>query len=224
MKAAGTSRPHPPLGKLVSLAILAIAIALGFYALHRSALLPSTDAAPIDADIVHVAASVGGRIISIPVSENALVSEGDLLFQIDPVPYRLAVSQAEADLDLAEAALATQRRVLSTQRSAAAVAKEQTRRATTNLELATRTVERLRPLAAKGYVPTQQLDQAQTAQHDAETSLLQAGSRKPRLSARSTRRREPRRRFGLGRLRSRLHGARLKILQFLLRMPAGWRA
>ena len=63
MKAAGTSRPHPPLGKLVSLAILAIAIALGFYALRRSALLPSTDAATIDADIVHVAASVGGRII-----------------------------------------------------------------------------------------------------------------------------------------------------------------
>ena len=45
MKAAGTSRPHPPFGKLVSLAILAAAIVLGFYVLHRHALLPSTDAA-----------------------------------------------------------------------------------------------------------------------------------------------------------------------------------
>jgi multidrug efflux system membrane fusion protein len=174
MKAAGGSRPHSPLGKLLSLAILAVAIALVFYALHRSALLPSTDAATIDADIVHVAASVGGRIISIPVAENARVSEGDLLFQIDPVPYQLAVAQAEADLAIAEAALATQQRVLSTQRSAATVAQEQTQRATANLELATRTVERLRPLAAKGYVPAQQLDQAQTAQRDAETSLQQA--------------------------------------------------
>ncbi len=94
--------------------------------------------------------------------------------QIDPLPHRLAVSQAEAELDLAEAALAAQRRLLSTQRSASAVAREQTLRATTNLELATRTVERLSPLAAKGYVPTQQLDQAQTAQRDAETSLRQA--------------------------------------------------
>jgi hypothetical protein len=171
MKAAGAARSHPPVGKLISLAILAIAVALAFYALHRSALLPSTDAATIDADIVHVAASVGGRIISIPVAENARVSEGDLLLQIDPAPYQLAVAQAEADLAIAEAALATQQRALSTQRSAATVATEQTQRATANLELATRTVERLRPLAAKGYVPTQQLDQAQTAQRDAETSL-----------------------------------------------------
>jgi multidrug efflux system membrane fusion protein len=174
MKAAGTARAHPRIGKLISVAILAIAIALGFYALRRSALLPSTDAATIDADIVHIASSVGGRIISIPVAENARVAEGDLLFQIDPVPYQLSVVQAEADLAIAEAALATQRRVLSTQRSAATVAREQTQRATTNLELATRTVERLRPLAAKGYVPTQQLDQAQTTQRDAETSLQQA--------------------------------------------------
>ncbi len=155
MKAAGTPRPRRPVGKLISLAIVAIAIGAGFYAFRRSAELPSTDAATIDADVVHVAASVGGRIIGIPVAENMLVARGDLLFQIDPVPHRLAVAQAEADLALAEAALDTQRRVLSTQRSAAAVAREQTLRATTNLELATRTVERLSPLAAKGYVPTQ---------------------------------------------------------------------
>ncbi len=113
-------------------------------------------------------------IIDIPVSENMRVSKGDVLFQIDPVPHRLLVAQAEADLSMAEAALDTQRRVLSTQRSAAAIAREQTLRATTNLELATRTVERLSPLAAQGYVPKQQLDQAQTTQHDSETSLQQA--------------------------------------------------
>jgi multidrug efflux system membrane fusion protein len=64
--------------------------------------------------------------------------------------------------------------VLSTQRSAATVATDQVKRAVTNLDLATRTVERLRPLAGKGYVPAQQLDQAQTAQQDATTSLQQA--------------------------------------------------
>jgi len=174
MKAAGTARRTPLTGKLISAAIVAAALVLGFSTLRRSALLPSTDAASIDADVVHVAASVGGRIISIPVAENMPVSKGDLLFQIDPVPHELALAQAEADLRLAEAALATQRRVLSTQRSAVTIAREQVLRATTNLELATRTVERINPLAAKGYVPTQQLDQAQTAQRDAETSLQQA--------------------------------------------------
>ena len=54
------------------------------------------------------------------------------------------------------------------------MAADQTRSAETNLELAARTVERLRPLAAQGYVPTQQLDQAQTTQRDAVTTLQQA--------------------------------------------------
>ena len=159
---------------MISLAIIAVAIILGLYALHLRSIRPSTDDATIDADVVHVAAVVGGRIIDIPVAENVHVAKGDLLFQIDPVPYRLAVNQAQADLGVAQAALATQRRVLSTQRSAATIAAEQVRSATTNLDLATRTVVRLRPLAAKGYVPTQQFDQAMTAQHDATTSLAQA--------------------------------------------------
>jgi multidrug efflux system membrane fusion protein len=173
MKAAGKHR-SPPWGKQISLVIIAAAIGAAIYVLHREAIRPSTDAASIDADIVHVASAVGGRIIEIPVAENIAIAKGDLLFQIDPVPYEHAVAQAEADLELAEAALAEKKRLISTQMSTAVVAKEQTERATTNLELAKRTVERLRPLAAKGYVPGQQLDNAQVAQRDAETSLQQA--------------------------------------------------
>jgi multidrug efflux system membrane fusion protein len=171
---AAGARHHAPWAWLISLAIIAAAIVFGLQALHRRAIMPSTDDATIDADVVHVGALVGGRIIEIPVAENVRVNTGDLLFQIDPLPYQLAVNQAEADLHFAEAALATQDRVISTQRSAAVEAADQVHRATANLDLATRTVERLRPLAAKGYVPTQQFDQAQTAQRDATTSLLQA--------------------------------------------------
>jgi multidrug efflux system membrane fusion protein len=173
MKAAGIHRP-PLWGKLLSLAIIGVAIAFGIYVLHRHARAPSSDDATLDADVVHVASAVGGRIVDIPVAENVSVAKGDLLFRIDPEPFRLVVAQAEADLDIAKATLETQRRVLSTQRSTAVVASDQTRRAATNLDHASRTVERLRPLAAKGYVPAQQLDLAETAQQDAATSLRQA--------------------------------------------------
>jgi multidrug efflux system membrane fusion protein len=173
MKAAGAPR-RSPLGKLISLAIIAAAFWVVLDVERNITLFPSTDDATIDADVVHVAAAVGGRIIEIAVTENAQVAKGDLLFQIDPVPHRLAVAQTQADLGIAEAALETQKRIVSTQTSNYAIAKDQTQRAETNYELAGRTVERLRPLAAKGYVPTQQLDQAQVAQHDAATSLEQA--------------------------------------------------
>jgi membrane fusion protein, multidrug efflux system len=173
MKSAGNPS-RPSRGKIISFAIIAIGLAMGLYVENRISIRPSTDDATIDADVVHVAAAVGGRIIELPVTENAKVSKRDLLFRIDPVPYRLAVEQAEADLGVAVGTLDTRRRAIATEKSNATIAAEQIKRAQTNLELATRTTERLRPLAGKAYVPTQQFDQAQTAQHDAATSLQQA--------------------------------------------------
>ena len=173
MKAAGIQKSGRRT-KLVSLAVILVAAVVGLYVAHRNAVFPSTDDAEIDADVVQVASVVGGRVISIPVQENAHVSKGDVLFQIDPVPYQFAVAQTQADVDLAKAQLATQQRAVTLQRAAADIAAKQVTSATANYELATRTVERLTPLAAKGYVPVQQLDQAQVAQHDAATALAQA--------------------------------------------------
>jgi membrane fusion protein, multidrug efflux system len=185
MKSA--DKPHRPTrGKIISLAIIAIGVAMGLYVEHTSSIRPSTDDATIDADVVHVAAAASGRIIELPVTENAKVSKGDLLFRIDPVPYRLAIEQAEADLGVAIGALDTRRRAIATEKSNATIAAEQIKRAQTNLELATRTAERLRPLAGKAYVPTQQFDQAQTAQRDAATSLQQAREQEAAAPTRET--------------------------------------
>ncbi len=167
-------RPKRLFGTLISLLIIAGAIVLGVHTIRQVWRYPATDDARIDADVVHIAPLVGGRIVAIAVTENAHVAKGDLLFQIDPVPYQLTVAQAEADLALAEATLESKGRLVSTQKSAATIASAQTKRAETNEALAARTVERLKPLAAKGYVPQQQLDQAQSAERDATTSLLQA--------------------------------------------------
>lgn len=171
MEAAGLSK-HAPRGRLIALGIVALAV-LTVAALSLFS-RPSTDDATIDADVVHVAPLVGGRIVKLAVQENSLVRKGSLLFAIDPVPYRLAVEQAAANLDLARATLETQRRIVATQRSNAVIAGEQTVRARANYSLASRNTGRLRPLTGQGYVPQQQLDQAETAEHDAATSLRQA--------------------------------------------------
>jgi membrane fusion protein, multidrug efflux system len=173
MKAAGIHHSSNR-SKAIAVGVIAIGVLVAAYAAHRSATHPSTDDASIDADVVHVAAAVGGRIVKIGVVENGTVARGDLLFQIDPLPYQLALAQAEAELALARAELDTRQKVLSTEKSNALVAREQARRARTNRALAARTVERLGPLAERGFVTTQQFDQAQVAQHDAITSLLQA--------------------------------------------------
>jgi membrane fusion protein, multidrug efflux system len=173
MKAAG-DKPKSRRLRLAALGLIAVAALLALWAWQRSRAYPSTDDASINADTVQVAAAVGGRVIEIPVAEDGYVAKGQILFRIDPVPYQLALAQAEADLALAQAQLGTQQRAVATQQSAAQIAASQVTRATANLDLADRTLDRLRPLAAKGYVPQEQLDQAETAASDAATSLNQA--------------------------------------------------
>ncbi|MFM0738760.1 multidrug transporter subunit MdtN [Paraburkholderia xenovorans] len=177
MKIAGL-RKSSVKGRVIAIAIVALGIAAAYYAYDRTTRFPSTDDATIDADVVHVAPQVGGRIVTLAVQENQRVAKGDLLFEIDPAPYRLAVAQAQADLEVARAALDTRRRSLIGERANASIAGDQSGKAAHNYELASRTVERLTPLVAKGYVPAQQLDQAQVAQRDAALSLKQAQQQK----------------------------------------------
>jgi membrane fusion protein, multidrug efflux system len=161
-------------GRLIALGVVAIAVVAGIWAASWSGRHPSSSDASIDADVVHVAPAIGGRVIEIRVHENSAVRRGEVLFQVDPLPYELLMTQAEADLGVARAQLDTQKKYVATQRSNAAIARDQTQNAKANFELANRTAERLRPLTAQGYVPNQQLDQANVTAHDAATRLQQA--------------------------------------------------
>lgn len=50
---------------------------------------------------ISIASSVGGRIDKVLVSDNQVVRTGDVLFQVDPVPFRLALAQAESAVNAA---------------------------------------------------------------------------------------------------------------------------
>src|SRR5262249_8846677 len=143
MKEAGAP-PRNRIALTVSLIVIAAAAAVLLFVLRRESEYPSTDDATIDADVVHVAATVGGRVARTGATENGAVRKGDLLFQIDPVPYELAINQAAAALEVSRAANQTQRRAVSTQQSHATIAGSEIAKVQTNYALATRTVERLR--------------------------------------------------------------------------------
>ena len=63
----------------------------------------STDNAYLKQDKVSISAEVGGRIVDVMVREDQTVKAGDLLFRIDPEPYRLQIAQADAAIAGAQA-------------------------------------------------------------------------------------------------------------------------
>ena len=66
----------------------------------------STDNAYVHVDKVSISAEVSGKIVEVAVRENARVKAGDLLFRIDPEPYRLQLAQADAAIASAQASQA----------------------------------------------------------------------------------------------------------------------
>ncbi len=59
----------------------------------------TTDDAYVGAQKVLITSDVSGKIINVTVKEGQQVTTGDTLFQIDPVPFQLALAQARAKLE-----------------------------------------------------------------------------------------------------------------------------
>jgi multidrug efflux system membrane fusion protein len=93
-------------GILVSLIALAGLLVTVVLATRRIDQRPRTDDAYLQADLVHMAPDVSGRIVELDVRDNQAVRKGDVLFRIDPDPYRMRVDQARAAVRGLEAKLA----------------------------------------------------------------------------------------------------------------------
>ncbi|WP_415659447.1 multidrug transporter subunit MdtN [Roseateles sp.] len=175
---AWTTSPPPPARRGLAIAVSLLAVAavavFGWRYVRTAELNPLSQDAVLTADVVNIAAAVPGRIASFGVVENGTVRQGETLFALDPLTYRLQVEQARADLRIAEAALSDRERTIAAERSNAVIAREQVSRARANQDLAVKTLARLEALRPKGYVSAQQVDDAATARRDAEVSLRQA--------------------------------------------------
>src|ERR1700719_818163 len=86
-------------GVIVAAAALAIAgIGYGAFAMFPSFTHESTDDAFIDVHFVSVAPKIAGRVAVVQVDDNQLVKKGDVLVEIDPRDFQVALAQAEANL------------------------------------------------------------------------------------------------------------------------------
>lgn len=81
-----------------TLIVLGLIVVLFLYSLIADRLTPYTSQATVQAFVVRMAPEVAGRVIEVNVADNQRVKGGDVLFRLDPQPFKLALQQAEAKL------------------------------------------------------------------------------------------------------------------------------
>lgn len=100
--AAAKARKSKSWTLALMLSVPLILLAIGGYIWLTSGRYVSTDNAYVQQDMVSVAPEVNGQISEVLVRENQPVRRGDLLFRIDPRPFRIALAQAEAQIAAAQ--------------------------------------------------------------------------------------------------------------------------
>ena len=130
----------------------------------------STDDAQVKQDIVSVSPQVNGQVVQVFVRNGAKVKRGDLLFRIDPQPYRVALEQAQAQL--ANAQLQTQ--VL---RTTAAGTSGDITGAQANLAIKRNALGRQQALLRQGFTTKADYEDALNEVKTAETQLADARAR-----------------------------------------------
>jgi membrane fusion protein, multidrug efflux system len=106
--AASTTLPSAPArispAKIIKWSLAAIVLLVGIgFAVHfwrLSRIYVTTDNAYLNANRIEMAAQVSGPVRALWIRDQQSVKYGELLFQIDPQPYQLAVDEAEAQLEL----------------------------------------------------------------------------------------------------------------------------
>src|SRR5204863_9384838 len=81
---------------LLVLPLVALVAGVAFYL--NGGRYVTTDDAYVGAQKVLITPDISGKIEKVVVKEGQQVNPGDVLFEIDPVPFRLAVAQAKASL------------------------------------------------------------------------------------------------------------------------------
>jgi HlyD family secretion protein len=126
----------------------------------------------VDIHQVELAFRVSGRISAVKVQEGDKVSAGQVLAELDPVPFQTDVDSAKADVAQAQAQLDKTRRGFRVEEVGQARATVAQRAA--DLENARVTLQRQQQLVAAGLVTHQQIDDVQARVHMGEAALAAA--------------------------------------------------
>jgi membrane fusion protein (multidrug efflux system) len=194
--------PPPPASsnrKSIVIGVILLLVLGGIYAYWRSTFTEDTDDAQVDGNLYQVSSRITGHVIKVYVDDNQTVQTGQLLAEIDPTDYQVALDQAEADLANMQAqyvqstvnvpitrvnvgtSVSTSGSDVKGSSDQVAQARKQVEAATArvdqakaNAQKAQDDVDRYTPLVQKDVISKQQFDTAVQAAAAAKASVVEA--------------------------------------------------
>jgi multidrug resistance efflux pump len=159
---------------LITLGMLALAGVLGSAAWGAYMGAPWTRDATVRAYVATMAPEVAGHIVDLPVADNKYVRKGDLLMEIDPTNYRIAVSEAEAAVQQAQASIQNTEAQMAVQQAQISANQAQLDRARAALVFAQQQAGRYQALAKVGFGSVQNAQQYTSELHQQEAAVQSA--------------------------------------------------
>jgi membrane fusion protein, multidrug efflux system len=156
-------------GRLIGALIVLGTIALGLYVTRLYYLYPRTDDAYVRANVVGIAPHVSGPIVKLPVHDNQHVKPGELLFVVDPRPYRSVLDRAEAELALTNLQILALKEAIR-----AAQARQAQLAATTAYDK--QYLDRIEPLLSRHFVTANDVFNARSRLHADQAAIENARS------------------------------------------------
>ncbi|HEX8241264.1 MAG TPA: HlyD family secretion protein [Allosphingosinicella sp.] len=152
---------------VLMLSVPLLIAAVGLYLWLSSGRYVATDNAYVQQDKVSVSAEISGPIAEVLVRENQPVKRGDLLFRIDPRPYRIALEQAEAQIAGAQVSV-------HKLEAESAGTNADIQGASANVTFAQRAFERQAELMRRGFTTRARYDEALHGVQEARERLANA--------------------------------------------------
>jgi membrane fusion protein, multidrug efflux system len=178
-----------PAARWIFLLVLILLIVGGIIVWRYYAVRESTDDAQIDGHLTPLSARVSGTVTQVNVNDNQVVKRGDILVQMDPRDYEVAVERAKGDLQDAIAtaqgaktsvpittistggSLETARANLTATQRQVDAATARVNEAKANYDKVAKDLERAKTLVQKDEISRQQYDSAVAAEQAAKATV-----------------------------------------------------
>jgi membrane fusion protein (multidrug efflux system) len=173
--------PKKPLNRRSLLIGLVLLLAIGtgiagiLYWVHAQH-YESTDDATLEGHVVPISAQISARVVAVHVLDNQDVKKGDLLVELDPTDYQVAIDQAQGSLAAMQGKLAEAKAQIPATEAQRDQAKAELDVAETNFHNADDDLKRYETLDARAR-SQEQLDNATSAQKSARATVEQANAR-----------------------------------------------